>query len=55
MWLDDQKALCKPQISYANIHKIASVTFNKLEAAATEQTVVIKETASNQILIMDML
>jgi hypothetical protein len=54
-WLDDQKALREPQISYADIHEMASVAFNKLEAAATEQTVVIKEAASNQKLIIDML
>lgn len=54
-WLNDQKALCEPQISYADIHEKASVTFNKLEAAAAEQTVIIKEAASNQKLIIDML
>ncbi|KAG2345002.1 hypothetical protein BDR05DRAFT_946975 [Suillus weaverae] len=34
---------------------MASIAFNKLEAAATEQTVINKEAASNQKLIIDML
>ncbi|KAG1722151.1 hypothetical protein EDB19DRAFT_1835138 [Suillus lakei] len=55
-WLDDSKgAACEPQISYTNIHEMASATLGKLQVAAAEQTVVIQEAASNNKLILDML
>lgn len=52
-WLDDKKAVHEPHISYTDIHKMASMTFTQLQAAATKQTIFIKEAASNQKLIIN--
>ncbi|KAG2111477.1 hypothetical protein DEU56DRAFT_919982 [Suillus clintonianus] len=55
-WLDNPKrAAREPQISYTTLHEMASATLDKLQAVAVEQTVVIKETASNNKLIIDLL